>query len=112
MSFQHKLEVFSAIMRSKFAHIDNVEDLVKRLIQVEKDRNIILHSTYFFTPLTSSPRRVKSSARIKNGLSFSVENMDNKKFIEISNNISDTVDQIQKMQKITFPQETIHLHVR
>lgn len=111
MSFKNLINAFSSLTLYKFESDlefkEKIDNLVKRLNNAEEKRNQIVHSTYAYN--NSSIKRIKISARQKNGLKIYSDEISENSLDEINNIIVGLTKEIRELYFELFKGETINI---
>lgn len=107
MSFQNLLKAFDSLTQYKLNKTEHkkIAEIIKRLNNVEQERNKVTHSTYANAENSAEITRLKVTAKQGKGLSITSEavNMENLK--KIVKNISQLIKDIEKLYKEIYKDE-------
>lgn len=107
LSFRNALALLSSLYRARTtdpALVDQFDSVLAKVTQAERQRNVIIHSTWGWTGSSDGTiTRMKSTAKISKGLKHQTEHMTAEQLHAIADSIGDATSEVLDWLKSLQP---------
>jgi hypothetical protein len=93
LSFKGLLNLIGCLGQHRFADqplMTQLEDALKRAVQVEEERNVLIHSAWFAGETNDQVHRIKITAKRKSGRRVQIEQVQPQDIEEVAQRIAET----------------------